>query len=141
MQRKLISTYHERNTTCYRTPLCHKLCARSRFKAYHQCLRGSTKESKLFFTEDEAPRRASNHGPLHGNYEKNSYSQQETDNYTQTLDEKKIKAWNTPKNELDLSISINEFSKTDQCLRGFLSVDFYDFGMVRTLTGRRIRFW
>ena len=45
----------------------------------------------------------------------------------------KLKGPNTPKNELDLSISINEFSKTDQCLRGFLSVDFYDFGMVRTL--------
>ena len=29
---------------------------------------GSTKESKLFFTENEAPRRASNHGPFYGNY-------------------------------------------------------------------------
>ena len=26
------------------------------------------KRSKLFFTMDVAPRRASNHGPLHGNY-------------------------------------------------------------------------
>ena len=44
------------------------------------------KSRNFFFTEDEAPRRASNHGPLHGNYGNNSYSQRETDNYTQTLD-------------------------------------------------------
>ena len=71
----------------------------------------------------------------------NCYSPRETDDFTQTLDKYEIKAWISPKNELDSLISINEFSKTDQCLRGFLSVDFYDFGMVRTLTRRRIRFW
>ena len=31
-------------------------------------IRGLVKESKHFFTEDVAPRWASNHGPLHGNY-------------------------------------------------------------------------
>jgi len=105
-------------------------------------LGGAAKRSKLFFSLwmwHHAGRPTTDH--CAETIGINCYSPRETDDFTQTLDKYEIKAWISPKNELDSLISINEFSKTDQCLRGFLSVDFYDFGMVRTLTRRRIRFW
>ena len=81
---------------------------------------GVAKRSKLFFhygcgtTPGVQPRTCAETIGI------NCYSPREADDFTQTLDKYEIKAWISPKNELDLLISINEFSKTDQCLRVFL---------------------
>merc|ERR1711917_145804 len=86
-----------------------------------------------------APRWASNHGRLCVNVEIKSRSPQETDHFTHMIEKHKIKHKITPKNDLDILLSLRLLNRIEFVLNRLHWSDFHDFDIVRFVLSRRFQ--